>query len=65
MLTAISVIGHNLCQSLIKAYIVVPLPWEKNIMSPATLRVIGPQYVPRVPASDVAGDNMCRGDNIC
>ena len=46
-------LGHNMCREY------------RHQMSPETLHPIGPQYVPRVPASDVAGDNMCRGDNIC
>ena len=104
MLTAISVIGHNLCQSL-KHVLSFHYPGKKyNVagditcywaticaestgircrrrlyillghnmcreyrhqMSLATLHLIGPQYVPRVPASDVAGDIMRRGDTIC
>ena len=31
----------------------------------AIVYALGRQYVPRVPAYMVAGDNMCSGDKIC
>ena len=40
-------LGHNMCREY------------RHQLSPATLHPIGPQYVPRVPASDVAGDFTC------
>ena len=37
----------------------------RYILTPAKIYALGRQYVPRVPAWFVAGDNMCRDDNIC
>ena len=68
MLPAYSVVGDNLSQSL--KHILSPhQPGKKyryrHILLPAIIYALGRQYVPRVPACIVAGDNMCRGDNIC
>ena len=46
-------LGHNMC----RVY--------RHQMSPATLHAIGPQYVPRVPASDVASDITSYWATIC